>query len=86
MMYYNMKKLPGEKNWYNGVKKLLETYKITMSEEEIKSKSKDVFKAVVKKAIVETALADLTEECSKQKKTNTLTYTKLKPQNYLTKL
>ena len=86
MMYYNMKKLPGEKNWYNGVKKLLETYKITMSEEEIKSKSKDVFKAVVKKAIVQTALADLTEECSKQKKTNTLTYTKLKPQNYLTKL
>ena len=29
-MYNNMKKLPGEGNWYNGVAKLLETYKITV--------------------------------------------------------
>ena len=86
MMYDNQKKLPGERNWYNGVKKLLEEYNITMSEEDIKDKSKEAFKNIVKQAINKTALANLVEECGNQKKTSTLVYTKLKPQSYLTAL
>lgn len=85
-MYYNMKQLSGEKNWYNCVINLLETYNIVMSEEEIKVKSKDAFKRIVKNAIRKVALTNLIQECSQQKKTNTLVYTKLKPQDYLTKL
>ena len=85
-MYYNMKQLPGEKNWYNCVVNLLETYNIVMSEEEIKVKSKDAFKRIVKNAIRKVALTNLIQEFSQQKKTNTLVYTKLKPQDYLTKL
>ena len=45
-MYNNMKQLPGEKNWYNCVVRLLETYNIAMSEEEIKTKPKVTFKQI----------------------------------------
>ena len=67
-MYNNMKKLPGERNWYNCVAKLLETYKISMTEEEIKSCSKEAFKGRIKKAVREVALEKLQEECSNQRK------------------
>ena len=85
-MFNNMKQLPGEKNWYNCVVGLLETYNITMSEEEIKTKSKDTFKTIVRTAIRKKALANLTQELSQQKKTHSLVYTQLKLQDYLTKL
>ena len=81
-----MKLLPGEGNWYNCVAKLLTTYKITMSEEEIKNLSKEAFKGLVKRAVSEVALANLMEECGNQKKTSSLVYSKLKPQDYLSKL
>ena len=76
-MYQNMKQLPGEKNWYSNVAELLKTYKISMSEEEIKSISKETFKGIVKRAITQTALTNLQEECKAQKKTSSLVYTKL---------
>ena len=85
-MYQNMKQLPGEKNWYNNIVQLLETYNITLTEDAIKSYSKDAFKRIVKKAIIKTALVKLQEDCKAQKKTNSLVYTKLKCQEYLTKL
>ena len=85
-MYQNMKQLPGEKNWYNNVAQLLKTYKITMSEDVIKSHSKESFKRVVKRAVTQTALENLQEDCSNQKKTCSLLYSKLKPQECLTKL
>ena len=85
-MYNNMKELPGESNWYNCVAQLMETYKISMTEEEIKNLSKEAFKSVVKKAIIETTFAELCEQCCSKKKTCNLTYRKLKLQDYLTKL
>ena len=85
-MYNNMKQLPGEGNWCNCVAKLLEVYNISMGEEEIKSCSKEAFKRIVKKAITEVALKNLKKECSNQKKTASLIYSKLKPQDYLSKL
>ena len=48
--------------------------------------SKEAFKEIVKKAITRTAFSNLLESCSNQKKTNLLVYTKLQPQDYLTKL
>ena len=85
-MYLNMKQLPGEKNWCNCVGELLRTYNISLSEEEIKTKTKGSFKRMIKKAITQTALTNLQEEISNQKKTSSLIYTKLKTQDYLTKL
>ena len=85
-MYQNMKQLPGEKNWYNNVAELLKTYEISMSEDMIKNHSKEAFKRIVKKAITQTALAKLQEDCSNQKKTCSLSYTKLKAQEYLTEM
>ena len=84
-MYENMKRLPGEKNWYSCVAELLENYKIVLSEDQIKSLSKDAFKGIVKKAVTKVALHNLQEECSKQKKTSSLVYAKLETQQYLSK-
>ena len=85
-MYQNMKQLPGEKNWYNNVVELLKTYKISLSEEKIRSISKEAFKGIVKRAVTQTALTNLQEECNAQKKTKSLVYSKLKTQDYLLKL
>ena len=85
-MYDNMKLLPGEKNWYNCVAKLLKVYKISLSEEEIKNHSKESFKGIVKKAITQVAHAELMKECNNQKKTSSLVYSQFKPQDYLSKL
>ena len=85
-MYENMKKLPGEKNWYNCVTRHLENYKISLSKDQIKNLSKDAFKRTVKKAVTQIALLNLQDECSKQKKTSSLVYTKLQAQDYLSQM
>jgi hypothetical protein len=85
-MYHNMKQLPGEKNWYNNVAKLRETYNISLTDDEIRNLSKDTFKRIVKSSIVETSFAELVNDCCSKKKTSNLTYNKLKLQDYLTKL
>ena len=85
-MYYNQKLLPAEKNWYNNVAKLLETYQLTMDEDQIKCMSKDNFKKIVRKAIRQKAFTTLVEECNGQNKTQAVVYNELKLQDYLTKL
>ena len=70
---------PGKNDWVNQVKEDLVDFEIDMTLEEIKSKSKNVFKKLVKQKMKEYALNYL----NKHTKMDNLFYVKLKTQNYL---
>ena len=80
----NMKKFPEENNWWSGVKSILSKYEISLHEAE--ENSKEAFKTMVKKKVKETAFKVLKQECCEKKKTGSISYNSLKPQDYLSKL
>ena len=73
----------GERNWWSGIKELMEKYEIEESLEEIKNMSKEVFKNAVNLKVRMVALEELRTECQSKKKTSELEYTELKMQGYL---
>ena len=73
----------GEKNWWSGVKPLLEKYNLPSDLEEIKEMSKECFARNVKASVTGVALHQLVTELHKLKKTKTLCYESLKLQDYL---
>ena len=75
--------LPDHNNWWSNMKKLMVKYSIHLSEEEITSMSKNVFKTKIKKAVSEYAFSKLKAECRMQKKTGGLKYEEFKPQSYI---
>jgi len=64
----------------------MQTYSIKLTEEEITSMSKNVFKEKVKKAVNEYAFEKLKAECREQKKTGGLKYEKFTAQPYITSM
>ena len=84
VMWDNMKKFPDEGNWWNGVKKLLTKYEISLID--VEEHSKETYKSMVKKKITEAAFKILKTECQGKKKTETISYGSFKPQEYLSHL
>ena len=74
---------PGKNDWLDQVKEDLVDFEIDMTLEEIKSKSKNVFKKLVKQKMKEYALKYLNMLKDKHTKMDNLLYVKLKTQNYL---
>ena len=85
-LYQNMKRLPGEKNWYNDVLRTSTMYGIDIDEDRLKSISKELFKTTVKSSIRQFAFDDLTTQCASQSKTCDLKYSSFQTQPYLSKL
>ena len=85
-LYTNMKSLPAERNWYNEVKTLADTYSIDIADETLVSISKDTHKNKVRHNIERFAFNQLLADTKMQKKTKNLVYTELKLQPYLEKL
>ena len=79
-----MKVLSSESNWWSSTKRLLEEYEVSL--EEVKKSSRESFKALIKRKISDTALKELTKDCAEKRKTSSLHYTALKPQDYLSHL
>ena len=73
----------GENNWWTQVKPRLKVYGLPEDVEIIKNLSKDAFKAMVNKGVVQVWLQRLRTECSARKKTSNLVYEKLGMQDYL---
>lgn len=76
-------KLPEYKNWWCGVKKLMEMYSLEFNEAEITGMSKEVFKKRVKVAIYNQAFEDLKRECGSKTKTENIKYEKFETQEYI---
>ena len=76
----------GEENWWSGVAMVLEKYDLPSDINEIKTLSKDVFRAKVNKTVTKFAFNKLVSECHAQKKTANLTYATFNVQEYLTTL
>ena len=68
ILYENMKALKCEENWWQGVSKIISSYKITLSENDIRKTSKNAFKKIVSRAITKVALRELREECQGKSK------------------
>ena len=85
-LYQNMKRLPGEKNWFNDVLCTSTTYGIDIDENCLKSISKENFKKTVKSSTRQFAFTNLTMECASQSKTCGLKYSSFQAQPYLAKL
>ena len=86
-MYTELKKYPGEPNWYNEIVKFLLELDLDFDEEKIKRMSKHRWKRIVKRRVTLHALNNLRNQCSQLKKvTNIDQYQKLKRQEYLDKL
>ena len=73
----------GEVNWWTGVSKLLEIYKIDLDLDVIRGMSKASFKDLVKKHVKQHAFEQLKLECQSKKKTSNVIYSQLKPESYL---
>jgi hypothetical protein len=86
MLYENMKRLPSERNWLNDITSSAETYGIDISENTLKTISKDAFKQKVKAAIQDFVFAFLKRECEAQSKTKCISYNRFGKQPYLSKL
>ena len=85
-VWRNQQALPSYANWWNDVKKLLETYSLDLSEKDIKSMSKVTFKRKVKDAITKKAVQDLCCDLKEKSRTKGILYTNLKIQEYIKKL
>ena len=85
-MWQYQRQLPNYNNWWNGIENLIVKYNIELSEEQIKSISKDTFKQKVKKAITQVAFEDLRKECQAKEKTKQLVYQEYKTQPYIQSL
>ena len=83
-MWENMKFLSRESNWWSSIRRILEEYEVGL--EEVKNSSRESFKALIKRKISDTALKELTKDCTEKTKTSSLHYTALKPQDYLSHL
>ena len=82
-MFINQWKYPAKGDWTNQVKQDLNDFKIDLSLEEIKLKSKNVFKRLVKIKTKEYTLEYLLRLKTKHKKMENVKYSELKIQNYL---
>ena len=85
-VWRNQTVLPNHNNWWSNVKELMKKYSIHLSEDQITSMSKNVFKTKIKKAVSEYAFAKLKDECRAQKKTGSLKYDEFKAQSYLSSM
>lgn len=83
MVWRHQTELPEHKNWWCGVKKLMESYSIDYDEEAIKKMSKETFKRKVKTAIRNKAFEDLKNDNASKSKTEYLTYDKFETQEYI---
>ena len=63
---------------------MLSKYEITL--EQVEAMNKSTYKDLVKNKIKKVALASLTEQCKQKGKTAALTYSSMKPQEYLCQL
>ena len=84
LMWKNMKILEEECNWWSNVRVLMTKYGISLQDAE--EKSRESFKKLVKEKIHEVALVELSKDCKDKKKTSALSFTVLKPQDYLNHL
>ena len=76
----------GEINWWTGVECSLQKYNLPSDLNVVKSMSKEVFSAAVKKAVTNVAFESLKTECAGMKKTTNLKYDALEVQDYLREL
>ena len=85
-LYENMKRLPGERNWFNDVVHSANTYGIDIDESMLKSISKETFKKRVKHKVQQYAFASLKTDCASKSKTGDVVYSSFQLQPYLTNL
>ena len=86
VLYTQMVKLVGEKNWGNNMRELRSRYNINESDDEIKEMEVEKFKNIVRTNIEGYVFKQLTDECSTKTKTKHLHYTSFTQQKYLTTL
>ena len=84
--YTQQLKYPYEPNWGNAVIKLKEIYGIDEGDDYIQDVSKENWKNLVKKKVYSHAFEQMREKASQQKSAQKLVYSKLKIQEYMTKL
>ena len=77
------KQEPKKGDWYSDVNKYLKEFKIDISEEAIKKMPESIFKALVKKQSVETAINYLKEKQKKLEKGSDIDYQTLELQDYI---
>ena len=82
-LFRAMESLPEFPNWLQDIKNLLKKYSIDLSEEQIKLMSKYSFKKVIKNSVYLLAFEQLKQECRSKSKTQGLSYSEFKMQNYL---
>ena len=70
LAYSQQKVFMFEKNWYNEVSALRDEYNIQETEEQMRSMTRDKWKATVKGYIYKYALNELNEENTHKKKTS----------------
>ena len=84
VMWQQMKRFVGEKNWWFRVQGLMTKYGITM--DHVQTMRKSTYKKLVKENVRMVALASLTKQCGEKTKTEMLRYSSLNPQEYLLQL
>ena len=82
-MYYEQLSLPRENNWANECILLRKYYGITLSDKEIKEKSKEMYKTIIEVAVEKVAFEELTSEASNKSKLKLLKYEERSIQPYL---
>ena len=82
-LFRMMESLPEYPNWLYGVKILLRTYSINLTEEQIKNMSKHSYKKLVKKAVSDLSFENLKKECTSKSKTKGIIFSEFKLQQYL---
>ena len=75
--------LPEHNNWWNYVKKLLETYSIEDDTTAIANMSRETYKEKVKRAVRDQALADLVKQNETKTRTKNIAFHKLETQEYI---
>ena len=83
-VYQAQKENPVQGDWVNMVKEDLATLNMTLEEDDIKSRTKDAFKKLVKEKMVEHAFMYYKEKQTTLSKVKDIVYEKLQIQSYMT--
>ena len=82
-VWRNQTSLPKHTCWWHDVQQLLAYYSLDFDEQAWKEMSRDAFKRMIKEAIIDRALMDLSKENNNKKRTKNLTFNNINTQKYI---